>query len=116
MRYHKIRNIPKEVCTCEQKIAYNVAFLQDNHFGDEFREKAKAATEIQIHEMLQNILQFAIREMENSPSKVLEKYDIDAIVSALRAGLREYLEHPKILASYDEIGKAFPAFYLNREI
>lgn len=112
MKYHKIRNVPKEVCTCEQKIAYNVAFSQEINFGDDFREKSKTATGIQREEMLQEILRVSIREMENSPSKVLEKYDLDAIVSALRAGLLEYLENPKIYASYADIGKAFPAYYL----
>lgn len=26
MKMHKIRNVDKSVCTCEQKIAYNYAF------------------------------------------------------------------------------------------
>ena len=34
MTYHKIRNVPLEVCTAEQMVAYNIAFA-----GNAFRER-----------------------------------------------------------------------------
>ena len=79
MKYHKIRNVDKSVCTAEQKIAYNAAFY---HTFD-YRETWK-------------------------------KYDIDAIQAALNAGMENYFNGCSILSSYEEIGKTFPALYLNQ--
>lgn len=111
MNYHKIRNIEKSVCTCEQMIAYNIAFDAHISFGDKY-QKAVEVSAICADEALHDIIQ---REMNiwkrNEASK---KYDIDAIFSALLAGLHDYLVKPFIATDYIQIGQAFPALYLNK--
>ena len=36
MNYHKIPGIEKNICTAEQKIAYNIAFNINVNHGDDF--------------------------------------------------------------------------------
>ena len=44
---------------------------------------------------------------------IMNKYNIDAIISALRAGLESYISGTHyILTTYEEIGEMFPAYYL----
>ena len=109
MKYHKIKNVEKSTCTAEQKIAYNCAFLifedcRYNWLGN--RDKARSVLEYHEHN--------AIREQLERLKEKGCKYDIDAIQCALNAGLHDYIfgaEH--ILNSYEDIGKAFPANYLD---
>ena len=43
-----------------------------------------------------------------------QKFDIDAILSAWMLGIEDYmLNTNKILTSYEEVGRVFPAAYLN---
>ena len=39
MKYHKIKNIPLEVCTAEQKIAYNLASSYADLFIKQYQEE-----------------------------------------------------------------------------
>ena len=101
MMYHKIRNVEKSVCTAEQKIAYNCAFLifEDN--------KDKARSVLAYHETR------AIAEHIERLAKSGCKYNLDAVQCALNAGLHDYIFGKyHILNSYEDIGKAFPANYL----
>ena len=109
MKYHKIRGVEKTVCTAEQKIAYNCAFLifedcRYNWLGN--TDKARWVLEYHEHNAISE-------QLERLKEKGC-KYDIDAIQCALNAGLHDYIfgtEH--VLNSYEDIGKAFPANYLN---
>jgi hypothetical protein len=52
--------------------------------------------------------------MNRLSENVKSKFDIDAIFCCLNAGLENYLNSKyHIIASYEEIGKIFPALYLN---
>lgn len=109
MKYTKIRNIPFDVCTVEQKIAYNLAFRAHISFQDKFNTlKAEQKFETVISEFISDIIRFEIKEY----SQNYTIGNIDAIFSALNAGLRNYFEKPFIASNYDDIGKAFPANYL----
>lgn len=99
MKYHKIKGIDKSICTAEQKIAYNLAFANKDFVMRAGYDVPTAAHK--IVELYQNGYDY-------KPGK----YDIDAIFSALLAGLKDYCEHPFIATDYETIGKAFPALYL----
>lgn len=95
MKYHKIRNVPMNVCTAEQKIAYNIAFAHYEIAGT-YHSYAEAA---------QNFVSWCKDSIKN--------YDIDAVFCALNAGLENYCKAKyRILSSYEEIGRMFPANYL----
>ena len=109
MTYHKIRNVDLKVCTAEQKIAYNLAFSYSKLFIDE-EKFIKLPFEFQkrdvIHNAVRAIMQFFPKD---------SKYDIDLVFCALNAGLQNYIESTtSILSSYAEIGKMFPALYLEK--
>lgn len=109
MKYHKIRNVDKSVCTCEQMIAYNAAV---RHY-DLFDKKYKAQT-VQIHksEIAREFVDFCMKVI-TSDEKIVAKYDIDSIFCALNAGAENYLAADyHIFARHDEVGKMFPAYYL----
>lgn len=40
MKYHKIPNVEKSVCTAEQMIAYNIAFRLHISYANQFEEDA----------------------------------------------------------------------------
>ena len=109
MQYHKIRGIPLDVCTAEQKIAYNLAFNAHIGIGDKYRQARKISA-ICADELLHDRLQIEWNEWKRQSNG---KYNDDAIYSCLLAGLAEYLMNPFIATDYESIGKAFPAHYLN---
>lgn len=107
IKYHKIRGIPKEVCTGEQMIAYNIAFRI--HISLNGWDKNAIAIEKNRVAMQQRDLYIGMfkRDYPNN------KCDIDGIFSALTSGLVKYLDNPKIATDYEQVGKMFPALYLN---
>lgn len=113
MTYHKIRNVPLEVCAAEQKIAYNCAFYAHISFQDEWdeakRNSAVCASDL-LHEIIQIKMKDLRRELERK--NYLTRYDLDAIQACLNAGLADYLDKPFIATLYEQVGKAFPAHYL----
>lgn len=110
MKYHKIPGVEMSDCTCEQKIAYNMAFAIHIHCQEEYDALQTAAEK--------NRLAFWMRDLEiksfreNYPKT---RYDIDAIFCALTAGIEDYLKKPFIATDYKTIGKVFPANYLKQE-
>lgn len=109
LKYHKIRGVNMDVCTAEQKIAYNIAFRLEISYGDIFR-KHGTLSEAAKAEAIARYIQKGMRDYtlanENS------RYNVDAIFAALNAGLKNYLESSHhILTSYAEVGEAFPANY-----
>ena len=112
MKYHKIRNVPLDVCTVEQKIAYNLAFRAHVSFQEDYNAARKLSGVCRM-DVVDKIVKC---EMENYKMVCCDGkrniYNTDAIFCALRAGLDGYLAKPFVAADYDEIGKAFPANYL----
>lgn len=108
MLYHKIRGVPLEVCTAEQKIAYNIAFRAEC-FSSKYQE-AESVSAVCAAEALDEIARIAFSWWMQDHAG---KYNDDAIFAALRAGLAEYLKKPFIAWDYKQIGKAFPAEYMD---
>lgn len=108
MNYHKIKHIDKDVCTCEQVIAYKLAIRLNDVYGDNFR---KLDYEIARCEAIDSMLDIALQWYINSYT-YSSKYDTDAVICALRAGLYTYLTSPFIAVNYTAIGSTFPALYL----
>ena len=97
MKYHKIRGVDKSTCTAEQKIAYNMAWYIWNDCRYNWTD---CRTRIDWSEQ-ENA---AIRD---------KRCDIDSIFCALRAGLHDYLTgSAHVFTSYQDIGTAFPANYM----
>ena len=106
MKMHKIRNVEKSVCTCEQKIAYNYAFLWRTQLEDIYRsEVAQFAKEEEYQHIISNIIEGIERE------GIDKRYNIDAIIHCFRNGLETYLSGFSVLWSYEEIGKVFTCSY-----
>lgn len=97
VKYNKIRNVPLEVCSVEQKIAYNLAFNAHINFDYDPTVHSKAMIDL-----------LADNQMQNYVRVYGGKYNNDAICVALKAGLGAYLEKPFIAVDYESIGKAFP--------
>ena len=108
MKYHKMKNIPLEVCTAEQKIAYNLAW----YYGKNFIKKYKSAPcAFQKDEVLQETVQF-LMHLYNTDNETKGKYDIDAIFCALNAGIKKFFDsNGPILSGYEEIGEMFKRNY-----
>ena len=79
---HKIRGISLEVCTAEQKLAYELAFT-----GRSLTAGAEKLVEI---------------------FGVSSRFNRETVLEALRAGLDAYRKRPFIACDYREIGEAFP--------
>ena len=104
MKYHKIRGVDKNICTAEQKIAYNLAWANSDYIlRAGFTSYADAA---------QKLVEMYTWAYDYKPGK----YDIDSIFCALNTGLKNYINgKQKIFTTYEEIGNAFPALYMDGE-
>lgn len=113
MTYHKIRNVPLEVCTAEQMVAYNIAFATHINYQDKY-DKAKAISSICADDLVRDIILMEVQNFKRGMEEGLYKknFDIDAIQACLNAGLVNYLDHFFIATDYEKVGKAFPAHYL----
>ena len=105
MNYHKIPGIEKNVCTAEQKIAYNIAFKININHGSEF---LKIPSQFEKSNAVYKLIKIYIKEFKNQNLK----YNVDAVQCCLNAGLQNYLENSFIATSFKQIGDAFPAYYL----
>lgn len=113
LQYHKIRGVDKSVCTAEQKIAYNMA---SRIYGDiRFAKVWQQYDSGKVPAFLQNDWESkAIRTYfttwQRDYNKASAHYNEDAIFSALRAGLHDFIcHHGPIFTSYREIAKNFTA-------
>ena len=111
MKYHKIQNVEKSVCTAEQMIAYNIAFRLHISYADEFK-KVNAVNQGEARADCVDLARKGLKWYRMSYSYKPGKYDEDAIFSALLAGLYDYLAEFRIFSNYEDIGIAFPAHYL----
>lgn len=115
MKYHKIRNIPLEVCTAEAKIAYNLAFLYATEYRNAYKKNASNALKIVVSDLVSKAVNWCMRMWKdgNTYRTTPDKYDIDSIFCCLNAGMGNYFKSDyAILSSYEEIGKTFPSLYL----
>ena len=106
MKVHKINKIDKQVCCCEQKIAYNYAVAYYSMF-----KKIKDSDSFQsvnVCECNDIITMFTnwINEDES-----MKKYNIDAIIHCLRYSIINDIYKGEICSSYEKIGKLFPIMY-----
>lgn len=111
MKYHKIRNVPLDVCTAEQVVAYNLAFRAHINYDRRFRQ-ALDFSDACAFDLVLNIVHKSISSYMSMDNYDPKKRDVDAIQAALSAGLFDYMKNPFIASEYVSIGKAFPAHYL----
>lgn len=116
LQYHKIRGVDKSVCTAEQKIAYNMA---SRIYGDiRFAKAWQQYDSGKVPAFLQNdweskAIRIYFTTWQRDYNKASAYYNEDAIFSALRAGLHDFIcHHGPIFTTYKEVGQAFPAYYL----
>jgi hypothetical protein len=101
LRTHKIPGIEKEVCTAEQKIAYNLAFAHYPSIQDAPTAAEALATAARRRDI-------SLKELQKNGTR----YNIDAIFCAYNAGIMDYTKAKyHIFTSYEEIGNAFPLLY-----
>lgn len=113
MKYHKIHNVPLKVCTAEQMVAYNIAFAVHINYQDKY-DKAKAISSICADDVVRDIILMEVQNFKKGmeEGRYKKNFDIDAIQACLNAGLVNYLDHFFIATEYEQVGKAFPAYYL----
>lgn len=110
MKYHKIRNVPIDVCTAEQKIAYNLAFANTYELSIEYHA---AQSGIIRAEIVRDAVNCCMTCWSYGPCNN-GRYNTDAIFCALNAGIEKYLQKREIFTDYKQVGEAFPAYYLNK--
>lgn len=114
MKVHKIPNVDKHICCCEQKIAANIAFRLSFSFKDTFDTLVKKkCSQIGISEFISRIRREGMKWYEWTGEK---RYNVDAIDHALRTGLESYMrmnigDQIRVESGYDIIGKTFPILY-----
>lgn len=104
MKLHKIPGVDKDVCTCEQKIAYNLAFrIHINYWcdWDSVKDLDETSRAFGVEALIEKIM----LDYDNVAGK---KYNREAVTAALAAGLAKYLDRFFIADSYEQIGRAFP--------
>lgn len=115
MKYHKIRNIPLNVCTAEAKIAYNLAFAYATEYRNTYKKCAASVSGIAISDFIHEAVNWCMKMWKdgNPYQTTPNKYDIDLIFCCLNAGMENYFKGDyAILSSYEEIGRTFPSRYL----
>lgn len=112
MKYHKIRGVPLDECTAEQKIAYNLSFM---YYYNVLKEYNRLPMQFQKSELVSASVRKMLDLYRMGRDYKPGKYNEDAIFCALNAGFENYLKAKyHILSSYKEIGAMFPANYLNK--
>ena len=109
MKLHKIPGVEKDVCTCEQKLAYNLAFRIYISYSDEW-EKAKNQDNAERELCLEDLVRRGMLGYDCNVSVTGsgKRYDRGAVKAALAAGLEKYLDRFFVADSYEQIGRAFP--------
>ena len=110
MKYHKITGVDKQVCTAEQMVAYNFA-KADFQFAEQYK---RCPTAIARGDFADERCNHALK-VWNDVYAEKSPYNVDAIFSALRAGYDKFMmDGAPILREYGDVGKYFPALYLNQ--
>lgn len=106
MKMHKIKNIDKSICTCEQKIAYNYAFSWRQQLEKIYKSDNAQFVKTEAYQQIINYVIDGIKR-----NGIDKKYNIDAIIHCFRNGIENYLNGYSVIGSYEEIGKTFPCLY-----
>lgn len=106
MKMHKIYGVDKNICTAEQKIAYNYAFSHRTWLEMIYKSDN---TEVVKSEAYQDVISLVAKCLKDNGTD--KKYNIDAIIHCLRNGIENYMKQHSILNSYEEIGKTFVCLY-----
>lgn len=106
LKTRKIRNVPKNVCTAEEKLAYNIAFRIEIGYGDLIRKlKAQKKARIIISNFIWNLIRKYLNwYKEDCPNS---KYNIDAVQVSLMRNLENYIDEYFIASDYETIGERF---------
>lgn len=104
--YHQINQVPIEVCSAEQKLAYNMTKKSYTLFRSRW---SKAKNDLAKTRIAADIVTFAVDTIESAKSKPEYKYDMSEAVKIMYLNLFDYMENPKIIdpKAYAEIGKTF---------
>lgn len=95
MKCKKIRGVAKDICTAEQKIAYNFAFAERINSNDGKRYG------------IDDIISDVRRRVENDEE--FQGFNREAIMTAFLNGIEDYMKLDAYLArNYEEVGKMFP--------
>jgi len=98
-----------DICTAEQKIAYNIAFRLHVSYQDKYNALDSEFTK---SDAVRKMVERGMKNYRMAYGYRKDCYNEDAIFAALGAGLKNYLDGKShIKGSYEEIGKAFPAHY-----
>ena len=104
MKLHKIKGVDKEICSAEQKIAYNMAFADLDAIRRVIKEYGEATA---VH--------YSCKLRDGHISVLKDQgcnYNLDAVFCAYNAGILDYCKGKShIFTSYAEIGKCFPILY-----
>lgn len=106
MKCTKIKNIDKSICTAEQKIAYNYAFMYADIGKQIINSDAPAF--VKDGEM-QKILNLVIESVKKDEK--MKRFNIDAIQVSFRQGFSNYCENFFIASTYESIGECFKIPY-----
>ena len=115
MKYHKIRNVPLNVCTAEAKIAYNLASTYTIEYRNAYKKNVSRVSGIAVSDFIHEAVNWCMKMWKDGEpyQTTPNKYDINAIFCCLNAGMEKYFKGDyAILSSYEEIGKTFPSLYL----
>lgn len=102
LKCKKIYGTEKNICTAEQKIAYNYAFSYHDLYKDLKNDFIPGFVR---SELLHKAINFICSDIKTK--ELDKKYNIDAIVIAFRNGFETYCKKPFIATNYEEIGKFF---------
>ncbi|MGN0595002.1 MAG: hypothetical protein ACI4I6_07580 [Hominimerdicola sp.] len=106
MKCHKIRNVPLEACTVEQKIAYNLALCWRDIILKEYNNALTPSKKTEVISLYVNKL---MHNYTLGYDYIPGEYNEDAIRSALCAGLEGFINtRYYIFVSYKEIEELFP--------
>ena len=95
MKCKKIRGVAKDICTAEQKIAYNFAFAERINSYDCTRYG------------IEDVIDFVKLRVENDDE--FNGFNREAIMTAFLNGIEDYMKLDAYLArNYEEVGKMFP--------
>ena len=106
MKCKKIRGIDKNICTCEQKIAYNYAFAWVNTYERRIKELTNQADKCIV---FQHIVDFITKDIMTRDD--MKQYNPDAIITAFRNGFINYYNNYFIATNYEKIGEVFSIPY-----
>ena len=115
MKYHKIPKVSLNVCTAEQMVAYNMARRLGCIYNENFKRRFSKLTGVQKSDVIFQLVDEAVKMLKNSYeyNNINTKYNVDYIICAFRGGIEDYInQNTPILWYYEDVGKIFPANYL----